>query len=145
MTATADLQEYVNKRVTLIWNKAGETEASELEGSIEAVGPDTLLLKPKGRTKLEFIPLAEIEPDSLHLVEETGDRKLKAKKIKPVELGNARSHLLERHGITLSQANEMIEEQAFSYHADLDHVALDLGHVHKSKDDEEDSEPEATE
>lgn len=130
-----ELKNYEGQRVVLTRNltepnEAGES-AVEVEGQVQAANEMGVLLKPKGQVQFKLIPLEEIEEISL---QEAKTSKLKASKLALVKLGKARSHLLERHGVTLKWANETTEEQAFAYHASLDHEELDLGHVHVDKD-----------
>ena len=125
-TAVADTAEYVGKKV-VITKRAADGTAVEVIGTCEAYNDAALLLKPKGKTQFELIEAADIE--QVVLAPE-GDKKIKAKKIKPAPLGSAKSHLLERHGLTLTYVNGLTEEQAYEVHESLDHVALDLGHIH---------------
>jgi hypothetical protein len=138
LTTTASLATYEGKKVIITVNlkapnDAGET-AIEVEGTAQAANELGILLKPKGRTNLDLIEAADIE--DIKLAPEP-DKKLAAKTLKDVELGNAKQHLLDRHGLTLADVNALTEESAFSYHSTLDHKALDLGHVHGAKAAEE--------
>lgn len=138
MTAVAQLADYTGKKVIVTVNLAepnekGET-AIEVEGKVESGNALGLLIKPKGRTNFELIDADKIE--DVRLAPEA-DKKITASVLKDVELGQAKKHLLDRHGLTLTEVNGLDEEQAFSYHASLDHKALDLGHVHGSKPSEE--------
>jgi hypothetical protein len=127
MTSTVtDYSEYVGKKVILT-RKLEDGSADEVEGTVEVANAGGILIKPKGKVQMVLIEGENVEqvvlaPDSA--------KKLKAKKLKPITLGQARSHLLERHGGTLTEVNSMTEEEAFSFHESLDHDAADLGHVH---------------
>lgn len=131
-----DLSEYNGKRVVLVRNlsepnEKGET-AVEVEGTVQAANEQGVLIKPKGKASFDLVPADEIEEIRLA---EAGEKKLRQKVLKPVQLGQARSHLLERHGLTLDEANEMSEEQAFEEHAEIDHSPL--GHRHEAKDEQD--------
>lgn len=135
---TVDYSNYVGKRVTLVRNVEGDNgpEAVELTGTIENANPLGIVFKPKGKTSLELFEIGEIEPGSVRLAEgESGPAQLKARTLKPVKPGQARSHLLERHGGTLTEVNGMSENEAYSFHEGIDHVAADLGHVHSDGSD----------
>jgi hypothetical protein len=135
MTVTAvDLKQFTDKKVTLTRNldkpnDKGET-AEELEGTVMAVAGSGVMFKPKGKTSATIIDLDDIEKiDYL----ETSSKKLTRKTLKVVTFGQARTHVLERHGLTLGQVNAMSEKDAFDWHAAIDHEAADLGHVHGDK------------
>jgi hypothetical protein len=134
VTVTADLDQFAGKKVIITRNlaepnEAGET-AVELEGKAESANSLGVLFKPKGKTGLELIEVGEIE--DIRLAPET-DKRLSAKTLKITELGAAKQHLIDRHGLTLTEVNGLDEPTAFSYHAELDHKGLDLGHVHGEK------------
>ena len=129
-TNTIDLSQYHGKKVRIVAAPEGEGDAVELEGTAESATAAGILFRGKGKTKKDII-----EPE--RIIEITlladGEPKLKAKTLKPVVLGQAKSHLLERHGATLADVNGMTEDYAFGLHQDIDHVADDLGHVHGDK------------
>jgi hypothetical protein len=133
-----DLSEYTGKKVIVTVNLKEANEKGELaeerEGKAESANALGILFKPKGRTGLELIEIGDIE--DVRLAPET-DKKLTRRQLKIVELGQAKAHLLDRHGLTLAEVNGLDEEQAFTYHESLDHEALDLGHVHTDKDAED--------
>lgn len=132
---TADqLAEFSGKKVVVTRNlsepnEKGET-AVEVEGQVQVANEIGILIKPKGKVQFDLIPISEIE--EINLAKE-GNKPLKASKLQPVKLGQARRHLLERHGVQLKWANEVTEEQAFEYHESLNHKELDLGHFHEAK------------
>jgi hypothetical protein len=133
-TAERDLSKFSGKRVTIvrILKEPGENGegAVELEGVVEVGNELGLLLKPKGKVQFELVPADEI--DDIYLLPEAG-KKFKATKLKHVEFGQARRHLLDRHSVNLEWANNVSEEQAMEFHASLDHEELKLGHVHVDK------------
>lgn len=142
----SDYDKFEGKKVVLTRNlekpnERGET-AVELEGTVEAVNDLGIMFKPKGQVKPEILLNPEIE-EVRYAPEKS--KKAKAKKLKPVEHGQAKSHLLERHGLTLTKVNGFTEEQALEYHNAIDHVAADLGHVHEDKADSEAAEAVAAE
>jgi hypothetical protein len=138
-----ELKDFEDKKVLIVRNLAkandkGET-AEELEGTLVAVAGDAVMFKQKGKATAGLIEIGDIEKVE-HA--DTGNKKLARKTLKTVKFGQARNHLLERHGFTLTQVNELTEKQAFDLHEATDHEAEDLGHVHKDKADDE---AEATE
>ncbi|HEY6021857.1 MAG TPA: hypothetical protein VIY48_18930 [Candidatus Paceibacterota bacterium] len=137
-----DYEKYVDKKVVLTHNlsepNADGNLAEEVEGTVMAVSGEMLMLKPKGKTNPILIELANVE--RIDFAPEKA-KNLARKKLKIVQFGNARAHLLERHGYTLTEVNEITENEAFASHEDIDHEAADLGHVHVDKEkDEEKSE-----
>lgn len=126
----SDFDKFVDKKVTFVRNEAGKTEAEECEGTVIAVNGGIVMFKPKGKTTPTLVPEGEIENMSLA---EDKAKTLARKVLKPVELGQARNHLLERHGFTLKQVNDLTEQQAYDTHLQIDHVAADLGHEHGEK------------
>lgn len=132
-----DLKQFNEKKVKLVVNLAeandkGET-AEELEGTVVAVTGSAIMFRPKGKTSPRIIESSSIESIE-HAA--TNDKKLGVRPLKIVQFGQARAHLLERHGSTLKSINAMSEKEAFDFHAGLDHFALDLGHFHKDKSEE---------
>lgn len=128
----SDYSQFVNKKAILVRAEEGKAEAVEIEGTVQAASELGILIKPKGRTKLELVPASEIE-DVRHVIEKP--KALTARVLKPVEFGGARNHLLERHGLTLSVINEMDEQKALDAHSKIDHVEAGLGHTHEAKRD----------
>lgn len=131
----SDYDKFVGKRVVLTRNLKTANEkgelAVEIEGSLEAANALGVMLKPKGQVKADIIDLSEVE--EIRLAPEKA-KALKAKPLKIIELGQAKSHLLERHGLTLKEVNGLSEEDAFEFHESIDHVERDLGHVHQNKE-----------
>lgn len=127
----ADYDKFLDKKVVITENLSEANEkgelAEEFEGTVQAVAGDTLMVKPKGKTTPRLVEVSNIE--SIDFAPEKA-KNLTRKKLKPVGFGQARNHLLERHGFTLAQVNDMTEKQAFEHHEKVDHVAADLGHVH---------------
>lgn len=125
-----DLSQYNDKKVIVTHKAKDGADGVETEGTVQTGNELGLLIKPKGKTGLALINKDDI--DDIKLVPSSA-KALTRKTLKPVELGQARTHLAERHGYTLSQVNKMSEEEAFETHAGIDHEAADLGHVHGDK------------
>ena len=121
-------EQYNGKKVLVTVNQADGT-AAEVEGTVEIGTAAGLLIKPKGKTKLDLIESANIA--EVKLAPETA-KAITAKKLKPIVLGQARGHLLERHGYKLKDINAMNEDTAFDFHESIDHKSEDLGHVHEA-------------
>lgn len=133
---TAELADFIGKKVTIVQNLSKPNEkgdlAEEHEGTLVAAAGDAVMFKPKGKTNATLIDVAAIESIT------PGQEKAKAltrRALKVVTFGTARAHLLERHAVTLAWVNAATEQEAFDYHNSLNHEELDLGHVHKAKDD----------
>lgn len=129
---STDYSQYADQKVIVTVNldepnDKGET-AVEIEGTALAANELGILLKPKGRTKAELIEASKIE--QVQFAPEKA-RDLKAKSLKVVGYGDARQHLLDRHGVALAWVNGATEAQALEYHSGLDHS--DLGHNHDPK------------
>lgn len=122
-----DYSEYKDGRVIVVV-KGDDDTASEIEGTVIAANAGGIVLKEKGKTKQHLLDNDEIV--EVRRAEETA-KPLSAKTLKLVTYGQARSHLLERHGLTLKQVNELTEQGALDFHNGLDHNGLDLGHVHE--------------
>lgn len=142
--SNTDHSQYVGKKVVLTRNLREPNDkgelAEELDGTLVAANANGVMFTPKGQTKADIIGADEIE-EIRFAPEKT--RKMIAKKLKPVELGKAKAHLLERHGLKLRDVNNLTEEAAFEYHEQLDHVILDLGHVHIAEATEAETEAES--
>lgn len=132
--AEEDYSRFTDKRVVVVYNleepDAEGHAASEIEGTVQAANSEAILIKPKGKTTPSLILTSMIE--SIEYVNEK-PKELKAKVLKEVDYGTARSHLLERHGYTLSEINKVSEKEALEVHSLIDHVAAGLGHVHGNK------------
>jgi hypothetical protein len=130
--SNADYSEFEGKKVILTATVDGEQV--ELEGTAETVNELAILFKPKGKAKLDIIEAENIV--GVRYAPEK-PKTLKAKSLLPIQYGQARQHLIDRHGYTLSDINAMTEEQAYNFHKELDHKASDLGHVHAAKEQTE--------
>lgn len=129
MSVTAEeITQYEGQKVVIVRNLPDSTEAVELEGTAEKANALGVLLKPKGRQNFELIEMDEIE--EIRFVSEK-PKELKPADLKIVGYGNARKHLADRHGYTLSQIKDMAEEDALALHRQADHA--DISHVHVEK------------
>lgn len=129
MTSPAtDYSQFSGKRVLIVTEIDGE--AAEVEATLEVVNDHGVLVKPKGKPKLEIIRNEHIT----EIREIAAVAAVSRKSIKPIPFGKVRSHLAERHGLKVSDINAMTEEQAQEFHNGLDHAALDLGHDHAVKE-----------
>lgn len=132
MTTAVDYEKYQGQKVIVqvkldTPNEKGET-LIELEGKAEAANALGILIKPKGRTQVELIEARKIE--SVEFAPEVA-KKISAKTVKVVDFGNARQHCADRHGVQLTEINNMTEQDVYEWHAALDHDGL--GHVHGEK------------
>jgi hypothetical protein len=113
-----------------VQRKAADGTLEEVEGTVQTGNALGLLLKPKGKASVEIIEASVIE--GIEAAPEK-EKKLSVKWLKEVSLGQARQHLLDRHGATLEDVNEMAEQEAFDFHFEIDHEEEDLGHRHGEK------------
>lgn len=123
-----DLSQYEGKKIIVV-KKDGEN-AVELEGTAQTANEVGILLKPKGKATVDIVSAEDIV-EVRYVVEKP--KALTRKTLKVVEFGQARNHLLERHGYTLARINEMDEQEALNEHSRINHEAADLGHVHGDK------------
>lgn len=135
-----DLAQYQDKKVIVVHKVEGKNEAVETEGTAQAANETGVLLKPKGKTQLLLLDAGSI--DDIRFVDEK-PKEIKRKMLKPVEFGQARTHLLERHGYYLAAVNALSEKQAFEQHKGIDHEGQDLGHYHGVKESKPESDSDA--
>jgi|SRR6478736_1929639 len=120
----SDLKQYENKKVIVTRNLADGT-ADELEGTVTTASAAGLIVKPKGKTSVVIVGTDEIV-EVRYVVD--APKAIKAKELKPITFGQARGHLLDRHGYALADINKMDEAAALEFHDSIDHAPL--GHVH---------------
>lgn len=98
---------------------------SEINGKIEAAAEYGIAFKEKGKRDVDLVELSSID----EVVEAASKpRGLPQKKLRAVTVASARTHLLERHGLTRTEVNRLTDEEAFDQHNEIDHT--DLGHDH---------------
>jgi hypothetical protein len=120
----AELEKNVGNRVVLhIVQEDGSLE--EVEGKLEAASVAGVAFKAKGKSSIDLLTVEQIE--ELQTAPEK-PKPVSQKKLKPIELGQARQHLVDRHGVELKWARDADEAKAFEYHEGLDHS--NLGHTH---------------
>lgn len=122
-----EVKEFEGKDV-ILHRRQEDGSLAELTAHVKMATEAGIAVKVKGKSALEFIP-------SIDEIEEIAAAPVKAKsvvqkKLKPIEVGQARQHLLDRHGIDFSWAKDADEQAAFEYHQGLDHS--NLGHVHEA-------------
>lgn len=136
MSVTVEqLQKFIDKEVTLHRIEADGT-LKELTGTIRAASIAGVPFKHKGKPGLDLLQIKDIEEVDLA---PTKEKSVSQKKLALVELGGARQHLIDRHGVELSWAKTASEKDAFDWHATLDHT--NLGHVHVDKTKEKAEAP----
>ena len=119
-----ELQKFIDKEAIIhLIQDDGTTK--EITATIKAATVAGVPFKEKGKAGLEFATVEkfyEIAPAPVKA------KTIAQKALNPIELGQARAHLVDRHGVQLSWAKDADEQSAFDYHASLDHA--DLGHRH---------------
>ena len=132
-----DLQKHIKKESILhILQEDGSLK--EITATIQAATVAGVVFKEKGRSTIELTEADKIEEITAAPVK---PRPVQQKKLKPIEFGQARQHLIDRHGVQLSWAKDADEQAALDYHAGLDHT--DLGHVHVSDNETKTETPAA--
>ncbi|HEY6021160.1 MAG TPA: hypothetical protein VIY48_15025 [Candidatus Paceibacterota bacterium] len=125
MAVDTNLADFNDKKVVIVHNEDGKTEATETEGTVQGANEQGVLLKPKGKTNFQLITKDKIV--EIRLAPDTA-KNIGQRKLKIITLGQARQHLADRHGYTLEQVNALTEEAAFTEHNKIDHAKL--GHLH---------------
>ena len=133
-----DLVKHIDKDVIVhLIQEDGSLE--ETEGKIKAASEAGVAFKPKGKSGVDLLMVAQIEEIA---AAPSKPKSIAQKKIKPVPEGGMRQHLADKHGISLKWCRDSTEEAAVEFHNSLDHA--DLGHVHvEAAKAEESSEREA--
>lgn len=119
-----DLQPFVDKEAIFhLIQEDGSTK--EITGTIKAATVAGVPYKEKGKAGLELTTVDKFYEIDYAPVKA---KSVTQKKLNPVEFGQARQHLIDRHGVQLSWAKDATEKDAFEWHNNLDHS--DLGHSH---------------
>jgi len=124
MVDPTELAEYKGKNVIMhLIQPDGSLE--EVEAHIEGASPAGVAYKVKGKREVQLA-----EPDGIEQIEiaPVKEKKASQKKLGIIEAHNVRSHLVDRHGYSLSKANSMDDAACESIHSMIDHT--DLGHRH---------------
>jgi hypothetical protein len=121
-----ELNKFLDKKVVL--HTINEDKSiEEREGKVEAASAHGIAFKEKGKSSVDLYEVAQIE--EIQAAPEA-PKKIRQKKLKPVEEGQVRQHLVDRHGMPVSKANELDEKAATELHDRIDHS--DLGHKHEA-------------
>lgn len=131
------LQEFVDKEAILQIIQDDGT-LKQVTATIKAATVAGVALKEKGRPNLELTMVDKIEEIDKAPVKA---KAISQKKLKPIEFGQARQHLLDRHGVELKWAKDSDEQTAFDWHAGLDHSYL--GHIHVVEEPKKDEREKA--
>lgn len=124
-----ELQKFIDKDVVLHVHQS-DGSVAERTGVIKQATVAGVPFKEKGKPNLDLLTAEQIYEVGLAPAKA---KPVTQKAINPIELGQARQHLLDRHGVELSWGKEADEKQAFDYHAGLDHS--NLGHRHYTEDE----------
>jgi hypothetical protein len=129
MPATlAQVQEFKDKEAVLHLIQDDDT-LKEVTGTIKVATEVGIGFKEKGKASSELLQLSQIEEIGAAPVKE---KSITQKKLQPIEMGQGRQHLLDRHGVELAWAKSASEKDAFDWHEGLDHS--NLGHKHVAKE-----------
>lgn len=132
-----DLAKVQGQRVKFSYIPNGETDAVELEGTVDLVNPPAMIVKPKGSTMVKLIEERQIVQGTFEVIPEK-PRELKARRMDPVGMSSVRNHLLDRHGYELDVINKLTDAAALAEHDQLEHDRL--GHFHAPRPTGEQSE-----
>lgn len=130
-----DYSQYDGKKVVVFLNAAPEGGEPSIEGTVSVGNEMGLLIKPKGKTSLDLI-----EAGNIASVETAPDapKKLQVKALQPLKEGQARQHLVDRHGYAVADVEGMTEDDALAFHnEELNHSGLGHNHEGKSKAEKE--------
>lgn len=128
------LESFSGKKVVL--HVVKDDGMVELNGKVEGASEIGVAFKETGKREVLLYEPHQIEEIQLA---PSAPKKLRQKKLKPIEDDRVRQHLVDRHGVSLEWANSASDEDAKAYHDTLDHS--DLGHVHvEESESDEDSE-----
>jgi hypothetical protein len=122
----------VDKKVIITYNLSEPDEdgntATEVEATMMAVAPGIgIMVRPRGKQQGLLIEENDIE----NIVQVAAvARPIKQKLLREMNLDDVRQHLADRHGVAVTWLNAAAPQQAFDYHADIDHS--DLAHTHGS-------------
>jgi len=133
------LSQYHKKDVILV-ALDDEGNAHEYEGYCQGASAAGLAFKEKGKRDTVLV-----EPSKIEDIREAPSkpRKMIQKKMKPITEGNVRQHLVDRHGLSLKEGNELTEEEAAKAHSALDHSGLGHRHVAEKQNAEGSEEKSA--
>lgn len=146
----ADVQDYIGKKVDLVLNDDGEQV--DLTGKIESANSLGFVFKPFGSPKVALYEVGQIVNLALAAEKEAP---LKPRRINPVDMGNVKRHLVDRHGYPLADIDTMSADDALDFHeTQVQHASLshfhadakpkaDTGSVPPEQvEDDEDDEPD---
>ena len=98
----------------------------EIEGTIEAASAAGVVLRQKRARRSEVYAAHQILDAEVLVV----GKRLKRRQLAPLEEGEARQHLIDRHGYKMEDIEQLSEEEALEFHAGIDHAPL--GHSHRA-------------
>lgn len=124
------LEQLDGHRIRVRWNKQGNPEPVEHEGSVVAASKVGLLVKPRGATLAELIASEDIL--DLEILRNP-NLKLITRKLRVMKLTEVRQHLVDRHGCNLEYVENLSDVEAMMLHTEMGHAGL--GHVHEDKRD----------
>lgn len=122
-----EIQNFVGKDV-ILHVALPDGKQDEREGVIKMATSAGIVFRPRGSSNVELVQPGDAVEVAL------APAKIKPvvrKRLDPIELGKARQHLVDRHGVDMDWAKNANEQEAFDYHKNLDHSKL--GHFHEVK------------
>jgi hypothetical protein len=140
MTQAATEVDYKSlEKKTVVFTVRNNDEEVVVEGIVEAASPVGIAFRAKGKSQLQLLNPGDIVR---HEVLPEKPKTLKQKVMKPIETNKVRQHLADHHGINLPWLNSVSNEEAESFHNDIDHSNGEhgpLGHRHEEPKAEDES------
>lgn len=130
------------EKKTVVFTVRNGDEETVIEGIVEAASAAGVAFRAKGKPQLQLLEVADIVRFEV-LPEKP--KVLKQKVVKEVETNKVRQHLADAHGINLNWLNSVSNEEAETFHNEIDHTNGEhgpLGHRHEEPkaDDEKGGE-----
>lgn len=116
--------------VKVEYRKPGASELSLIEGMVIAAQSACILVKPRGNMLADLLEYAQIE--RVEVIPNVAS-KVARRELKLIRIHEARQHLGDRHGWTISSLENMTDIEAFEIHENTDHEGLTHCHTDKEK------------
>lgn len=138
----ATITEYVGKRVEVTFAEGVQEDSdnAKITGKVENANAVGFVFKPAGSSKSRLYQTSDVA--EIRMAPEA-EPVLRSRRLDPIALKNVKRHLVDRHGYTLTDINDMSPEAALDFHEGLGHD--DLGHYHDLSKAQKEEVAEVTE